>query len=59
MHKFYYENNKKNDKKEYENVKFHSELTSLTKYVACSKHQRDGENVTDQKLSVEHTLYFT
>ena len=35
MHKFYYENNKKNAKKEYENVKFHSELTSLTSDVGA------------------------
>ena len=36
----------------------YSELVPLTRDVTCSKLQKKGKNISDKKLSEEHTLNF-
>ena len=36
----------------------YSELVPLTRDVTCSKLSRKGKNISDKKLSEEHTLNF-
>ena len=55
-HRLYDEKQNKNVKKTYENIKQHSLLrTHPTDTWYDILQFRDGENITDQKLSVEHT----
>ena len=53
----FYQNKNENDKKAKKAIKsiLYSELAQMTCDVTCSKTYRNGENIGDKKLSVEHT----
>ena len=56
--KLFNEKQQKNAKKVFDNIRniLYCEHATLTRDVTCSKLWRYGGNISDKKLSVEHTL---